>query len=251
MYVYCFTSFSVHWGNIATEGCLTMLTLISKSERPLGFFIVHSTINSTVHPMPLNSLEHCMHNHDGKYPFRSDSNLVHPGYKPQWIRMSHRGRPRNSIYWANNSIYWKTNISWNQYFGKKTTWVVISSTQRRVSGVLALSPTRQSTWSTHKFYWVMNSQLDIELTTNYIEFTTQYIQLSTQYIELAGILIFWSVLCIPWCETYPMVARRRGRWASINPTWVNVWRNSTCRRGGRAMSLHGDVSWGLPLGVCT
>ena len=33
-----------------------------------------------------------MHNHDDKYPVR-DSNLVHPGYKPQSIRISHRGRP--------------------------------------------------------------------------------------------------------------------------------------------------------------
>ena len=29
-------------------------------ERLQGFFIVHSTIGSTVHTMPLNSLEHCI-----------------------------------------------------------------------------------------------------------------------------------------------------------------------------------------------
>ena len=41
-----------------------------------------STIDSTVHSMSLNSLEHCIF----------DSNLVPPGHKPQSIRMSHRGR---------------------------------------------------------------------------------------------------------------------------------------------------------------
>ena len=59
-----------------------------------GFFIVHSTIDSTVHSMPFNSLEHCICTTmmTNIRPDR-DSNLVPPGYKPQSIRMSHRGRP--------------------------------------------------------------------------------------------------------------------------------------------------------------
>ena len=59
-----------------------------------GFFIVHSTIGSTVHSLPLNSLEHCIctTTMTNIRPDR-DLNLVPPGYKPQSIRMSHRGRP--------------------------------------------------------------------------------------------------------------------------------------------------------------
>ena len=54
-----------------------------------GFFIVHSTRGSTVHSMPLNSLEHCicittMTN----IRLDRDLNLVPPGYKPQSIRMN-------------------------------------------------------------------------------------------------------------------------------------------------------------------
>ena len=57
--------------------------------------IVHSTIGSTVHSMPLNSLERCIctTTMTNIRPDR-DSNLVPPGYKPQSIRMSHRGRRR-------------------------------------------------------------------------------------------------------------------------------------------------------------
>ena len=58
-----------------------------------GFFIVHSTIGSTVHSMPLNSLEHCIWTitMTNIRPDR-DSNLVGilPGFKPQPIQMSHR-----------------------------------------------------------------------------------------------------------------------------------------------------------------
>ena len=63
-------------------------------EWPQGFFIVRSTIGSTVHSMPLNSLEHCIctTTMSNIRPDR-DSILVPPGYKPQSIRMSDRGRP--------------------------------------------------------------------------------------------------------------------------------------------------------------
>ena len=50
--------------------------------------------DSTLHPIPLNSLEHCIctTTMTNIRPDR-DSSLVPPGYKPQSIRMSHRGRP--------------------------------------------------------------------------------------------------------------------------------------------------------------
>ena len=56
-----------------------------------GFFIMHSTIGSTVHSMPLNSFEHCIctTTMTNIWPDR-DSNLLFPDYKPQSIRMSLR-----------------------------------------------------------------------------------------------------------------------------------------------------------------
>ena len=78
-------------GNIATEGRLQ------------GFFIEHSrpTIGSTIHSRPLDSLKHCICTTimTNIRPDR-DSNLVPPGYKPQSIRMSHRGRPGHPQDWA-------------------------------------------------------------------------------------------------------------------------------------------------------
>ena len=70
-----------------------------------GFFIVHSIIGSTVHSMPLNSLEHCICTitMTNIRPDR-DSNLVPPGYKPQSIRMSHRGRPQTRGDWSITAI---------------------------------------------------------------------------------------------------------------------------------------------------
>ena len=68
--------------------------LYSYFEWLQGFFIVHSTIGSTVHSRPLNSLEHCICTTTitNIRPERG-LNLVPPDYKPQSIRMSHRGRP--------------------------------------------------------------------------------------------------------------------------------------------------------------
>ena len=81
-------------GDIATEVSpkpRLCPTLISND-----FFIVHSTIGSTVHSMPLNSLEHCISTTTmTNIRPDQDSNLVPPAYKPQSIRMSHRGRPQN------------------------------------------------------------------------------------------------------------------------------------------------------------
>ena len=67
--------------------------LYSSFKWLLGLFIVQSIINSTIHFMPLNSLDHCICTATMKTsrPDR-DSNRVPPGYKPQSIRMSHRGR---------------------------------------------------------------------------------------------------------------------------------------------------------------
>ena len=93
-YEYCFTSLSAQsWqyrdGRKHEAGTMPY----SYFEWLQGFFIVHSTIGSTVHPMPLNSLVHCIctTTMTNIRPDR-DSNLVPPGYKPQSIRMSHRGR---------------------------------------------------------------------------------------------------------------------------------------------------------------
>ena len=82
---YCFTSLSTHWG--------LCLTLIMNDP-----FIVHSTIDSTVHSIPLNSLEHCIctTTMTNIRPDR-DLNLVPPGYKPWSIRMSHRGRHETTV----------------------------------------------------------------------------------------------------------------------------------------------------------
>ena len=56
------------------------------------------SIGSTVHSRPLNGLEHCIctTTMTNIRPDR-DSNLVTLGYKPQSIRMSHRGRPGSEI----------------------------------------------------------------------------------------------------------------------------------------------------------
>ena len=42
-----------------------------------GFFIVHSTIGSTVHSRPLNSLKHCMHNHGDGAGLRWKYSIIH------------------------------------------------------------------------------------------------------------------------------------------------------------------------------
>ena len=76
-----------------------------------GFFIVHSTVGSTVHSMPLNSLEHCICTTTmTNIRLDRDSNLVPPGYKPQSIRMSHRDQPliRNIIH-ISLWILWSSN----------------------------------------------------------------------------------------------------------------------------------------------
>ena len=58
-----------------------------------GFIIVHTSINSTAHSWPLNSLQHCVCTTSMKsiWPDR-DSNPVHLSFEPQPDRMSHRGR---------------------------------------------------------------------------------------------------------------------------------------------------------------
>ena len=93
---YCLTSLSAQSWQYCDRGKPEAGTMpYSYFERLQGFFIVHGTIGSTVHSMPLNSLEHytCTTTMTNIRPDR-DSNLVPPGYKPQSIRMSHRGRPQ-------------------------------------------------------------------------------------------------------------------------------------------------------------
>ena len=60
-------------------------------------YMVYSTTCSTVHYRPLNSLEHCICTvtMTNIRPDR-DSNPVLQGFKPQSIRMSHRGRQHHS-----------------------------------------------------------------------------------------------------------------------------------------------------------
>ena len=93
-------------GNIATQESLKLRlcpTLISNDLE--GLFILHSTIGSTVHSMPLNSLEHCICTTTVTNTRPDwDSNLVPPGYKPQSIRMCHRGRPAVAITTSTISI---------------------------------------------------------------------------------------------------------------------------------------------------
>ena len=92
---YCFMSLFVLWGNIATQGipkpglCPTLI-----NNDFMVFFIVHSTIDSTIHFMSLKSFEHCIctATMTNIRPNR-DSNLVPPCCKPQSIWMSYRGRP--------------------------------------------------------------------------------------------------------------------------------------------------------------
>ena len=92
---YCFTSLSAQsWQYCDRKKPEAGTMPYSYFEWLRGFFIVQSTIGSTVHSIPLNSLEHCIctTTMTNIRPDR-DSNLVPPGYKPQSIRMSHRGRP--------------------------------------------------------------------------------------------------------------------------------------------------------------
>ena len=94
IYEYCFTSLSAQsWQYRDRRKPEAGIVPYSYFEWLQGFFIVHSTIGSTVHSMILNSLEHCICTTTitNVRPDR-DSNLVPPGYKPQSTRMSHRGR---------------------------------------------------------------------------------------------------------------------------------------------------------------
>ena len=80
-------------GNIATEGTPKpglCPTLISNDFKGSLKYTVQSTIGSTVHFIPFNSLEHCIctTTMTNIRPNRG-SRLVPPGYKPQSIRMSH------------------------------------------------------------------------------------------------------------------------------------------------------------------
>ena len=76
-----------------------------------GFFIVHSTICSTVLSRSMNSLEHCIcaTTMINIRPDR-DSSLVPPGYKPQSIQMSHRGRQQN---WTVTKMSFDKNPQWS------------------------------------------------------------------------------------------------------------------------------------------
>ena len=94
IYEYCFTSLSAQSWQYRDRRKLEAETMpYFYFEWIQGFFIVHSTKYSTVHCIPLNSLEHCIctTTMTNIRPDR-DSNLVPPGYKPQSIHIlgSHR-----------------------------------------------------------------------------------------------------------------------------------------------------------------
>ena len=95
IYEYCYTSLSAQsWQYRERRKPEAETMPYSYFEWLQGFFIVHSTIGSTAHSMPLNSLEHCICTTTmTNIPPDRDSNLVPPGYKPQLIRMSHQGWP--------------------------------------------------------------------------------------------------------------------------------------------------------------
>ena len=98
VYEYCFTLLSAQSWQYRDRRKPEAGTMpYSYFEWLQGFFIVHSTIGSTVHSMPLNSMEHCIctTTMTNIRPDR-DSNLVPPGYKPQSIRMSHLGRQQHT-----------------------------------------------------------------------------------------------------------------------------------------------------------
>ena len=95
VYEYCFTSLSAQsWQYRDRRKPEAGTMLYAYFEWLHGLFIVHSSIGSTVHSRPLNSLEHCICT-TTMTNIRSvrDSNLVPPDYKPQSIRMSLRGQP--------------------------------------------------------------------------------------------------------------------------------------------------------------
>ena len=97
-YEYCYTSLSAQSWQYRDKRKPEDGTMpYSYFEWLQGLFMVHSTIGSTVHSRPLNSLEHCLCT-TTMTNIRPDrySKLVPPGYKPQLMRMSHRGRSRRS-----------------------------------------------------------------------------------------------------------------------------------------------------------
>ena len=76
-------------GNIATEGSLKPGLCTTLIEWIQEFLIVHSTIDSTAHSRPLNSLEHCIYTTPmtNIRPGRG-SNQVLLSFKPQPNRIS-------------------------------------------------------------------------------------------------------------------------------------------------------------------
>ena len=114
---YCFTSLSAKSWQYRDRKMPEAGTMpYTYFEGLQGFFIVHSTIGSTVHSRPSNSLEHFICT-TGMTKIRSDRNLnlVTPGFKPQSIRMSPWGRPWN----ASNPVITKaeqTSSEWRDDF---------------------------------------------------------------------------------------------------------------------------------------
>ena len=88
------------------------------------FFIVHITIGSNVHSRPLNSLEHCICTTTviNIRPDR-DSNLIPPGYKPQSIRVSRRGRRFCPVYiYVLNALFFARIVVVRRWIRPSMTW---------------------------------------------------------------------------------------------------------------------------------
>ena len=108
IYDYCFTSLSAQSWQYRDRRMPEVGTMpYSYFEWLQRFFIVHSTIGSTSHFIPLNSWEHCIctTTMTNIRPDR-DSNLVPAGYKPLSIRMRYRGRLIYQLSWRYLKTDW-------------------------------------------------------------------------------------------------------------------------------------------------
>ena len=101
-------------GNIATEGSPKSGLYLTLIEWCQGFFIVHSTIDNTVHSRPLNSLEHYMHNLD-------DTNPTLPRFEPGTSEFRATTGPNEPSEPA-IIILPATCISWRMCFDKTINW---------------------------------------------------------------------------------------------------------------------------------
>ena len=83
-------------GNIATEGSPKSGMCPSLMEWLQGLFIVHSTIDSTAHSRPLNSLEHCIQYAKPQWQASVPAGIrtqYYMSFEPRAVQMNHRPHP--------------------------------------------------------------------------------------------------------------------------------------------------------------